>query len=288
MRAFKLNDIEQKIKIYKLSEEVHSKFDIIIIKLPKSLELYDFYLNQIQKYRTPNTIVYVLFMTRHFTDKILKISSNYFKKLEQSKIVKKARILKLSETKQMTENSLDKSMSFQEIDLQTTAGMFAKSAIDKATKFLLENLNEKQVSFTGNGIDLGSGSGLISFYLKRSFPELEIIGIEDYYLSYLKSVETAKKNSLEIEFLWSDSLNNIADNSQDFIISNPPFHFEHINTVEISFSLFKEAKRVLKKGAFFIIVYNNHLNYLSFLKSLFNCMQLAKNDKFTVIRCYKT
>jgi 23S rRNA (guanine1835-N2)-methyltransferase len=287
LHAFDLNDSDKKIMRYKLSERISSKYNLIIIKLPKSFELLDYYLRIANQVSTEKTIVYINFMTRHFSEKILNIAGKYYSKQSQSRIMKKARFLKnemfIADPVPLEEETI----RYENLALKGSSGAFSGKSLDMATQFLLETIKREEIDFTGTGIDIGSGSGIMSFFLKDTFPNIKITGIEDYYLSYLKSLESARLNKLDIDFLWSDNLENVSDASIDFIISNPPFHFEYVNTIEISFSLFLEAKRVLRKNGSFLIVYNNHLNYQTFLTKHFTCTVLNKNEKFTVLICQK-
>tara|TARA_B100001029_G_C15060045_1_gene457630 strand:+ start:2877 stop:3602 length:726 start_codon:yes stop_codon:yes gene_type:complete len=91
-------------------------------------------------------------------------------------------------------------------------------------------------------LDLGSGTGLISFCLAYRCSNIKITGIEknSYYHSLsLKSVQLNKLKS-KINFVKND-LKNINKPIFDFIISNPPW-FEKNSTYKSDHFLINEAR----------------------------------------------
>jgi 23S rRNA (guanine1835-N2)-methyltransferase len=69
------------------------------------------------------------------------------------------------------------------------------------------------------------------------------------------------------------------------IVCNPPFHQQHTVGDYIALSMFKQAKRVLKKSGEFWVIGNRHLDYLQSLKKLFGQVSLvASNPKFVIIK----
>jgi len=73
-------------------------------------------------------------------------------------------------------------------------------------------------------IDLGTGSGIIAITLAAECPQLKITAVD----SSLKALHTAKKNAQlnqteNIRFIHSNWLNQVSNESFDFIISNPPY-----------------------------------------------------------------
>ncbi len=80
-----------------------------------------------------------------------------------------------------------------------------------------------------NILDIGSGSGLISFILAQRFPNAKITGIEMDETSFHQSQDNLQDNPWKdrIEFIHSDFLKTeLPQNSFDLIVSNPPFFKE--------------------------------------------------------------
>ena len=76
------------------------------------------------------------------------------------------------------------------------------------------------------------------------------------------------------------------DNFFDFVVCNPPFHFEHENNIEVAIDLFVQVRRCLRRDGSFQAVANRHLNYQTHLKRLFgNVRIIGRNRKFEIISC---
>ncbi|NOR81430.1 MAG: HemK family protein methyltransferase, partial [Methyloprofundus sp.] len=73
-------------------------------------------------------------------------------------------------------------------------------------------------------IDLGTGSGIIAITLAAECPQLEVTAVDNS----IEALHIAKKNAQlnqtqNIRFLQSDWLTQVANESFDFIVSNPPY-----------------------------------------------------------------
>jgi hypothetical protein len=84
---------------FKTPLEVLNQVDLALVKVPKSVELFEWYLQQIHQASTDNTEVICGFMTKYFTPSLLKIASKYFEDITQSLAWKKARLLLLKKPK---------------------------------------------------------------------------------------------------------------------------------------------------------------------------------------------
>ena len=68
---------------------IDEKMDIALMKVPKSVNLFELYLAQIATCIKDEGLVYCSFMTRHFTKQLVSISNKYFEVVEQSLAKKK-------------------------------------------------------------------------------------------------------------------------------------------------------------------------------------------------------
>ncbi len=257
--------------------------ELALLKIPKSLELFELFLQQIHKGATNKTEVICCFMTKYFSSSFLKIASVYFDDVQQSKAWKKARLLILKSPKQeIIYKNLVNSISFNNKILQQYYGVFSSSKIDIGTQFLLQHLtlntNENSI------LDLACGNGVIARELAEQNPSISVSLIDDFNLA----IASAKINleNFNANYIWDNSLEKLAENSFDLVVSNPPFHFEHENNIEVSLSLFKDVKRILKNNGRFVLVANKHLNYKTHLSKLFNSVDvLCENEKFVIYEC---
>lgn len=85
----------------------------------------------------------------------------------------------------------------------------------------------KKIGSIKNAVDLCSGSGCIALALKKNYPNAEVIGIELSKKALALSKENASKNSIDVNFLKADVLNEELTLPQlDLIVSNPPYVLE--------------------------------------------------------------
>ncbi|PHI21845.1 rRNA (guanine-N2)-methyltransferase [Lewinellaceae bacterium SD302] len=266
-----------------------------LLRVPKSLELFELYLSQFARMAAtadPDKPPVLLagFMTRHFTPALLKIAERYANSVEQGRAVKKARVLTIGEFKKNTPSpdELIHSITYGERTYQQYYGVFSANHIDYATQFLLEYAEKNDwfglsASEDTRVVDIACGNGVIGAELMAGRPKARLISFDDLSLATL----SANKNlpSKRSRIIWDDGLSQIADDSTDLAITNPPFHFGHETNIEVSLSLFKQAKRVLKPNGQLIIVSNRHLNYTSHLRQLFGSVEtLMDNPKFEILR----
>ncbi|WP_299159837.1 methyltransferase [uncultured Tenacibaculum sp.] len=285
--------IEQNLKLNKLSIKVNYKtpfdslkeLDLVIIKIPKSLELFELFLQQIHKSAKEDVEVVCGFMTKYFSASFLKIVEKYFENIEQSKAWKKARLLILKKPKKDIEyKELVNEIFWKENVLKQYYGVFSSKSIDIGTQFFLENLkvqsNELKV------IDVASGNGVIAYEVVQQNPASEVTLVDDFNLA----IESSRLNlkDRKAAFVCSDNLNDLENEAFDLVVSNPPFHFEHENNIEVALSLFRDVYSCLRDNGRFLLVANSHLNYKTHLSKIFKGVSILKqNKKFEIIECIK-
>ena len=252
-----------------------------VIKIPKSVEAFELQIQQLHGSLNENGTVICGFMTKYFTPQILEIASTYFENVEQSKAVKKARLLILKGKKDTEPQSLISSIEFKNKVYQQYPGVFSSNHIDYATQFFLEHLELKESEV--KVLDLASGNGVIADQILLKNPDAEIHLLDDSFLA----IESSKLNiESKAQHHWNDTLEDFEGSSFELIVSNPPFHFDYETNIEVSLGLFEQVKRCLKESGRFSLVANQHLNYKTHLDKLFtSCSVTAENDKFVVYEC---
>ena len=265
--------------------QIESKVDIGLIKIPKSLDLFRLYLDQLSKSLLDDSLVICSFMTRHFSAQMLSIAEEFFEQVEQSKAWKKSRLIILKKKKEVKEISILNSVKLNEDKmLQQYFGVFSSNNIDHATLFLIEHLNINEQDKCV--LDLGSGNGVLATSIRDKNEDCDIHLLDDSFLAIKSSRLNLKgKNTF---FHYNDGLDKIDSDFFDFVISNPPFHFEYETNIEVSLRLFKEVQRCLKVGGRFQLVANKHLNYKTHLTKIFKEIRIiAENEKFVIYECLK-
>jgi 16S rRNA G1207 methylase RsmC len=260
------------------------EIDFALLKVPKSLAIFELFLYEITRNSLDDLTVIASFMTRHFSPNLLSISQKYFEKVEQSKAVKKARLMTLSQKKQVPELDLIDVINYNNQDYKQYWGVFSAKHIDYGTQYFLEHMelnpDDKYI------LDLASGNGILACEIQKKLANAEIHLMDDAYLA----VESAKLNiqGKNIHHHFNNEMSIFEDGTLDLIVTNPPFHFEYEINIKIPLQLFKECYRCLKRGGNLQIVANNHLNYKTHLIGIFPLVEiLSQNEKFVIYKCIK-
>ena len=284
LHNLKLNNISSDVD-FKTPLDDLEKVDTVLLKIPKSLELFELFLQQIHKASHEKTTVVCGFMTKYFSASFLKIASRYFEDVSQSKAHKKARLLILESPKKITEHKeLLQNINWKNDVLQQYYGVFSSGNIDIGTQFLLENLEVKSTEKTV--LDVASGNGIIAFEIAKKQPEVTITLVDDFNLAIASSKINLKDK--KAVFVCEDTLQNLPKETFDLVVSNPPFHFEHENNIEVTLLLFKGVYNCLHTNGRFLLVANSHLNYQTHLRTIFSDVEILKeNKKFQILSCRK-
>ena len=263
--------------------------DLTVMRAPKSLALFELYLRRIARTAGANTRLAVGFMTRHFSPRLLEIAERYAGEVRQSRAHKKARLLLLSDFKKGAGAQVQKTvLAYGQQQYVQYPGVFSADHIDYATQLLLDAWETTEVlremTAPQRIVDAACGNGIIGDQLLRRHPTAELLA---YDVSRV-AVASARENlagygdRARVE-LGASLAPLVAPDSQDLIVTNPPFHDGHRNDIGPSLELFTEAKAALRTGGKFVVVANRHLNYGTHLQRLFTSGEMAvEHGKFEV------
>jgi len=258
------------------------KTEVVVLKVPKSLDLFELYLSKISESIDENSVVVCSFMTKYFTKKMIELAEFYFEDVKQTKAWKKSRLIVLSKPKEIEKKSLINEINSDFGLFKQYYGVFSADHIDYATQFLIQNITIPQDA--ERVLDLASGNGILAKVIQDKNPNIEIHLVDDSSLA----IESSKLNinGDNVHFHLNNNLADFESDSLDYIVSNPPFHVDHEIDISLPLELFKQAARCLKKKGVFQLVFNNHLNYTTHLNRIFKDVKVAaENDKFTVLNC---
>jgi 16S rRNA G1207 methylase RsmC len=261
--------------------------DLAVVRIPKSLALFELYLRRIAHTATPATRVAAGFMTRHFTPRLLEIAAHYAGSVEQSKARKKARLLLLGELRRPT--SFPPTLRSTDYEGKTYLqypGVFSADHIDYATQFLLDTWqHHATLDFPAPAtvLDVACGNGIIGDALLRRYPEARLFATDDSILA-VRSARTNLPRERATVY-WEHTLAPIADATVDLAVINPPFHFGYENNIGVSLGLFRQIHRTLRVGGSLVVVANRHLNYATHLRKIYRLEVVAENDKYVIYRC---
>lgn len=282
LNNLKLNNSTSQV-VFKTPLDNLSSVDVAFIKIPKSLELFELFLKQIHNSANDKTLVVCGFMLKYFSPSFLKIANIYFEEVTQTKAWKKARLLVLKKPKALVnKKELIKTVFWNSVELKQYYGVFSSDKIDIGTRFFIENMNvhaeEKNI------LDLASGNGILAYEALKLHTEAKVTLVDDFNLAIASSKLNIPKE--KATFICAENLKEMKGHNFDLVISNPPFHFEHENNIEITLLLFKGVKDCLKLTGRFLLVANLHLNYKTHLEKLFTTVTVVNsNTKFIIYEC---
>ncbi len=266
-----------------LLKKADKKGKLGLMKIPKSLELFEMFLHHSAQNIYKTGVLACGFMTRNFTKQLLEIAGEYFEEVEQSLSKKKARLLILSKPKNVEKKKFLNTISFENEEIKQYFGVFSSNHIDYATQFLIENFEPPEE--VNSVLDLACGNGILAKEVQKQFPEAEFHLVDDSQLA----IESAKLNikGNKVQFYHNNNLEDIASNSMDYIVCNPPFHVEYEIDISLPLRLFRAAEKKLTREGKFQVVANTHLNYKPHLEKIFKMVKVVyDNDKFIVYSCF--
>ena len=140
-------------------------------------------------------------------------------------------------------------------------------------------------------VDLGCGNGVLGLLFAIKNPAANLIFTDQSYMA----IESAILNFVSVfdetrgaEFLQTDCLQGVEQESVSLILCNPPSHQDNAINDDVAWQMFSEAKPALHDKGELWVIGNRHLGYHAKLKHLFGqCEVVASNKKFTLLKAIK-
>ena len=275
--------------------ELPDDIDLILYKIPKSKQLLDEQLRQINKYANKEVTFIAADKAKNIKTQTIKIFEKLLGQTKTSLAVKKSRLV-FSQIEKDNENN-DKFNQYLQwvtedtnLRIRNYANVFAREKLDIGARFLLEYLPKALPN--QHVIDLGCGNGILGLNILLQQPRAKLSFTDESFMAIRSAQENVAINLPELtkqcQFVVNDCLTGFESNSADMIICNPPFHQQNAVTDHIAWQMFNDSYRVLKKDKTLTIVGNRQLSYHIKLKRIFgNCRQLASNKKFVILSADK-
>lgn len=284
---------EAAVTLTKSLEPLEQIFDLVIIKVPKTLALLEFQLFQLRSCISENTKIIVAGMVKVLTPSVWNLLNRIIGETKTSLAQKKARLIfaTLNPNFSTPQNPYPIRYVLENTDYLITnhANVFSREKLDIGTRFFLEQLpqSEKYQDI----VDLGCGNGIVGLIAAQKNPMAQIHFVDESFMaieSARENFEQAFKNQRG-QFYIDDCLTNFAQNSTDLVLCNPPFHQQHVIGDFIAQTMFKQAKNVLRKKGELWVIGNRHLNYGVTLARFFgksNVILIVQNTKFQIWKAW--
>jgi 23S rRNA (guanine1835-N2)-methyltransferase len=271
---------------------------LILYKLPKSNALLEYQLHQIRSLLSENTVMIAAGMTRHVHRSTMAMFETIIGDTHSTHAYKKSRLIisRYDANLSVPECHYPSRYHFSvpvsgsaeaaDIMLINHAAVFSGLKPDIGTIFFLQHvfINSEFERI----VDLGCGNGVVGIAAAEMNKNATIVFTDESYMA----VESARLNFIEhfadtrdAEFLQTDCLTGVDDNSVDMVLCNPPFHQDHVITDAIAWRMFHQSFDKLRNGGELWVIGNRHLGYHAKLKRLFgNVEVVASNSKFSIMK----
>lgn len=285
--------------------------DLVIMQIPKSNVLLEFQIRRLASSLIPGTPVCAGAMTRDVHNSTIQLFATHIQNTTTSLASHKARLIHSIFSADQTTGSKKaqaqpewpriqplEEPNLPSLNLVNHAGIFSASGHDQGSLMLLHYLAKTGDSlFQGENkksnsspciIDCGCGNALLALVAARVFPQSTLVCADESFMAVESAREGFFLNGLSerAEFLWTDCLDGVKNESADLILCNPPFHqgMGQTQTLSIANRMFEDSRRCLKPSGKLLVVTNRHLGHHRHLEELFPRVSVvAENERFMVI-----
>jgi 16S rRNA (guanine1207-N2)-methyltransferase len=286
------NQLSAEIEYLPSTDLPSGYFDLILIKIPKTLALLAEQLIALKHCCTERSVLIAAGMIKHLPRSAIDAFDTIIGPTSSSLTVKKARLIfsELDFEMERKSSSYPRQIFIPEYDLtlDNHANVFSKEQLDIGARFMLEQF--KLLPQAEHIIDLGCGNGVLGILAKQQQATAHIHFVDESYMA----IDSAMRNFFryfpeqEADFYASNCLQQVPDIKADLVLCNPPFHQQNTVSAQIAHDMFRQSFRQLRNGGELWVIANRHLNYHLKLKQLFgNVRNIAANKKFVVLATQK-
>ncbi|MBF7730974.1 methyltransferase [Pseudomonas sp. N040] len=273
------------------SAAVEGPFDLVLIRVPKTLALLEEQLIRLQDQLAAGAQVIAGAMLKHLPRAAGDLLERYIGPVQASLAVKKARLLiatpvalPAAASPYPTRYRLEQ----PPLELLNHANLFCREGLDIGTRAMLphlpRSLNPLRVA------DLGCGNGVLGIVYALANPQAALTLIDESYMAVQSAAANwqAALGERPVSIRAGDGLAEQPAESLDLVLCNPPFHQQQVVGDFLAWRMFTQARAALVRGGELWIVGNRHLGYHAKLKRLFRGVeQVAATPKFVILKAIK-
>jgi len=270
------------------SEAISGPFDLVLVRVPKTLALLEEQLIRLHGQLAPGARVIAAGMLKHLPRAAGDLLERHIGPVQASLAVKKARLLFATPEARPAVASPYPSryrLDAPPLTLVNHANVFCREGLDIGTRAFLPHL--PQGLGQARVADLGCGNGVLALACALANPEAQFTLVDESYMA----VQSARENwsaafgERPVAIRAADGLADQAPRSLELILCNPPFHQQQVVGDFLAWRMFQQAREALTEQGELWLVGNRHLGYHVKLKRLFRRVeQIAATPKFVVLR----
>ncbi|HEU5224149.1 MAG TPA: methyltransferase [Candidatus Lumbricidophila sp.] len=273
----------------RLAPELLANAEVVLLRLPRSLDRLDEVAGLIAAHAAPGVAVYAGARLKHMTLAMNEVLAAWFARVDVTLARQKSRVLIARSplaVSPATTTAWPRTERHADLGLTLAAhgGVFAGTRVDIGTRLLLAHLSEA-VPDAEVVVDLACGNGIVGAALAAARPHASVISTDRSAAAVAAARATAALNGVadRMRVTQADGLELLANASERLVVLNPPFHSDASISIEIARHLFADAARALAPGGELWCVWNSHLRYRSTLESVVGpTRQIARTPKFTL------
>ncbi len=266
-------------------------FDLVLIRVPKTLALLEEQLIRLHGQLAPAAQVVAAGMIKHLPRAAGDLLERYIGPVQASLTVKKARLLfatpqamPAAVSPYPTRYRLEQPL----LELLNHANLFCREGLDIGTRAFLPHLPRSNAAL--RVADLGCGNGVLAIAYALANPQAELTLVDESYMAVQSAAQNwqAALGERPVVIRADDGLAGQAAESLDLVLCNPPFHQQQVVGDFLAWRMFTQARAALVSGGELWIVGNRHLGYHAKLKRLFRGVeQVAATPKFVILRAIR-
>ncbi|WP_288462346.1 class I SAM-dependent methyltransferase [uncultured Pseudomonas sp.] len=270
------------------SEAISGPFDLVLVRVPKTLALLEEQLIRLHGQLAPGARVIAAGMLKHLPRAAGDLLERHIGPVQASLAVKKARLLFATPEARPAVASPYPSryrLDAPPLTLVNHANVFCREGLDIGTRAFLPHL--PQGLGQARVADLGCGNGVLALACALANPEAQFTLVDESYMA----VQSARENwsaafgERPVAIRAADGLADQPPRSLELILCNPPFHQQQVVGDFLAWRMFQQARAALTEQGELCLVGNRHLGYHVKLKRLFRRVeQIAATPKFVVLR----
>ena len=270
-----------------------SSFELILIKVPKTLALLEDFLLRLRPSLTTQTTIILAGMLKNLPPSVWTLLERIVGLTRSSLAKKKARLVfcDFDPNLQVSVNPYPTSYKLEHTEwvICNHSNVFSREQLDIGTRFFLAHLPESAPAKTI--VDLGCGNGVLGIMAALKHPEATVTFVDESFMalaSARQNFNTVFRGQRHAEFRIGDGLAEFEEASVELILCNPPFHQQQAIGDHLALRMFKQAYKTLETDGELWIIGNRHLGYSVSLKKIFgNSRLIAQNAKFVILQAKK-
>lgn len=282
------NGREGRVTFVPASEPVEGSFDLVLIRIPKTLALLEEQLIRLHGQLAPGAQVIAAAMIKHLPRAAGDLLERHVGSVQASLAVKKARLLFATpEPRERIASPYPTRyrLNAPALALINHANVFCREGLDIGTRAFLPHLPTD----LGNArvADLGCGNGVLAISSALINTQAQYTLVDESYMAIQSACENWRTalGDRPVTLRADDGLASQPARSLDVVLCNPPFHQQQVVGDFLAWRMFQQARAALDPHGELWIVGNRHLGYHVKLKRLFKRVeQVAATPKFVVLR----